>query len=110
MLLAVPATIRTAGLYAHLRSDPEELLPRSAPSVAAIDEMRKRNAGLQYLGVMLDTGDAAHLPAGEAFMDELAARLRKLPPELVREVRTGTSEERAFIEKHAALYLDLPDL
>lgn len=110
LLLAVPATIRTVGLYAHLRSDLEELLPRSAPSVAAIDEMRKRNAGLQYLGVMLDTGDAAHLAAGEAFMDELAARLRKLPPELVREVRTGTSEERAFIEKHAALYVDLPDL
>jgi len=110
LVCAVPATIRTAGLYAHLRSDLEELLPRSAPSVAAIDEMRRRNAGLQYLGVMLDTGDAAHLAAGEAFIDELAARLRKLPPELVREVRTGTAEERAFIEKHAALYLDLPDL
>jgi predicted RND superfamily exporter protein len=110
LLLAIPATVRTVRLYAHLRSDLEELLPRSAPSVAAIDEMRRRNAGLQYLGVMLDTGDAAHLAEGEKFLDELAARLKKLPPELVREVRTGTAEERAFVEGHAALYLDLPDL
>ena len=36
-LLAIPATWRTTTLYRHLRSEIEELLPRSAPSVVAID-------------------------------------------------------------------------
>ncbi len=110
VLLAVPATWRTASLYLHLKSDLEELLPRDAPSVKALDEMRNRLPGLQYLGVVIDVGDAARLPAGERFIDDLAARIRTYPPQLARAVRTGSAEERAFLEKHAALYVDVDDL
>jgi predicted RND superfamily exporter protein len=109
-LIAVPATWRTVTLYIHLKSDLEELLPRDAPSVQAVDELRARLTGLQYLGVVVDTGDAARLPAGERFIDDLAARIRKYPPDLARAVRTGTTEERAFLESHAALYVDVADL
>src|SRR4029077_16267748 len=56
VLLAIPATWRTAQLYGNLRSEIEELLPRDAPSVVAIGELRRRMAGLQYLGVVIDTG------------------------------------------------------
>ena len=52
VLLAIPAAWRTAPLYRNLRSEVEELLPRDAPSVVAIDELRARMAGLQYLGVV----------------------------------------------------------
>ena len=62
ILLAIPATWRTTTLYRHLRSEIEELLPRSAPSVVAIDELRHRMAGLQYLGVLVDVGS----PGGTA--------------------------------------------
>jgi predicted RND superfamily exporter protein len=110
LLLAVPATWRTVQLYVHLKSELEELLPRNAPSVQAIDEMRARLSGLQYLGVVIDTRDAARLPAGERFIDDLAARIRQYPPDLVRAVRTGTTEERVFLESHAALYVELDDL
>lgn len=110
LLLAIPAGWRTAGLYLHLKSDLEELLPRSSPSVKAADELRARMPGLQYLGVVVDVGDASRLPAGERFIDDLAARIRTYPPSLVRAVRTGSGEERAFLEKHAALYVDLDDL
>jgi hypothetical protein len=110
LLLGVPATWRTVSLYAHLKSDLEELLPRDAPSVGALDEMRRRNSGLQYLGVMVDTGTAAQLGAGEKLIDDLAARIRAYPPELVRDVRVGTAEERKFLEKNAPLYVDLADL
>ncbi len=58
VLLAVPATARTVSLYRHLRSEVEELLPRESKSVKALDEMRKRIPGLQYLGVVVDTGRA----------------------------------------------------
>jgi len=110
LLLGVPASLRTVHLYAYLKSDLEELLPRDAPSVMAIDELRRRNPGLQYLGVLVDTGSAAALPVGERFLDVLAARIRTYPPELVREVRTGHEAEQTFIEKHAPLYVELQDL
>jgi hypothetical protein len=110
ILLAIPATWRTVKLYANLKSDLEELLPRSAPSVVAIDEMRARNSGLQYLGVVVDTGNAEDLPKGEKFLDDLKARVEKYPPDMVRSVRVGTADERKFVQKHAPLYIDLDDL
>ncbi len=110
LVLAVPAALRTASLYANLRSSLDELLPRDAPSVVAIDELRRRMPGLQYFGVILDVGDASHLAAGERMLDDLAARVRTYPPSLVRRVRTGIADERAFFERHAPVYADLADL
>jgi hypothetical protein len=61
-VLFVPAFIRAVLLYAHLKSDIEELLPRNAESVAAIDELRSRMPGLRYLGVIVDTGTPETFP------------------------------------------------
>jgi uncharacterized protein len=110
ILLAIPAGFRTASLYLHLRSDLEELLPKSAPSVQALDELRARLPGLQFLGVIVDTGSADQMPAGERFLDDLAARVRNYPQDLVRRVRVGFSEERDFLERHLPLYLETSDL
>jgi predicted RND superfamily exporter protein len=110
LLVGVPAAIRTATLYLHLNSDFEQLLPRDSPSVRAVQELRERMPGLQYLGVIVDTGSADRLGAGEALLDDLAARVRAYPPELARSVRTGVRKERDFIEQHAPLYYDLNDL
>jgi hypothetical protein len=110
ILLAIPAGLRTAGLYMHLRSDLEELLPKSAPSVQALDELRRRVPGLQFLGVIVDTGSAGQLAAGERFLDDLATRVQRYPRDLVRRVRVGFSRERDFLERHLPLYLDTADL
>ena len=110
LVLAIPATWRTAMLYANLKSDVQELLPRDSPSVKAVDEVRARMPGLQFLGVVVDTGNADNVEQADKFLDDLAARVKKYPPELVNSVRLGTEDERKFIEKHAALYIDLPDL
>jgi len=110
ILLAVPATVRTVSLYRHLKSDLEELLPRDSRSVRALDEMRARIPGLQYLGVVVDTGTPENLAAGERLLDDLAARIRAYPPGEVREVRTGSQAERKFVEAHAPLYVDVEDL
>jgi hypothetical protein len=107
ILLAIPATWRTTNLYRHLRSEIEELLPRSAPSVVAIDELRHRMAGLQYLGVLVDVGSPDRLAAGERFLDDLAGRVRAYPNSQVTDVRTGFAAERAFVEHHAASLMDL---
>ena len=108
--LALPAAFRTVQLYAHLRGDLEALLPREAPSAVAIEELRGRMAGLQFLGVLVDSGTAGNLPEAERLLDDLAARVRAYPRDLVRDVRTGNAEEQAFIEAHAPLYMDLADL
>ncbi len=110
ILLAVPAGWRTVRLYQHLRSDIEELLPRNAPSVVAIEELRRRMAGLQYLGVMVDVGRPENIPAGERFLDDLAARVRRYPRSEVSDVRTGYAAERAFVEAHAGSLIALEDL
>ena len=110
LLLAVPAVARTVSLYAHLKTEIEQLLPRDAPSVAAIEELRARIPGLLYLGVVVDVGDPKNMPAGEKLVDDLAAKIRAYPPEIARKVRTGVTEERAFLSRNAALYADLEDL
>jgi preprotein translocase subunit SecF len=107
---AIPAVWRTISLYGHLRSDIEELLPRDAPSVVAIQELRSRMAGLQYLGIIVDVGAPDHLPAGERFLEDLAARVRRYPKSEVSDVRTGYAAERAFVEKHAGSLMALDDL
>ena len=113
VLLAIPASWRTAQLYGNLRSEVEELLPRDAPSVVAIGELRRRMSGLQYLGVVIDTGGPGHtekLAAAERLVDDLAERIRLYPRDLVSAVRTGWQAERSFVEDHAAALLALPDL
>jgi predicted RND superfamily exporter protein len=110
VLLALPALVRTVQLYANLKSDVEELLPRNAPSVAAIDELRRRMPGVRYLGVFIDVGRAENLPAGERLVDDLAARVRKYPKDLVASVRTGVQAESEFLKHNAPLYVDLADL
>jgi uncharacterized protein len=110
ILLAVPAGWRTVQLYQHLRSDIEELLPRNAPSVVAIEELRRRMAGLQYLGVMVDVGRPENLDAGQRLLDDLAARVRNYPRSEVSDVRTGYAAERAFVEAHAGSLMALDDL
>src|SRR5262249_23264836 len=46
----------------------------------------------------------------ERFLDDLAARIRTYPKNLVRSVRVGNAEERRFVEANAPLYVDLEDL
>jgi uncharacterized protein len=108
--VAIPATWRTVSLYRHLKSDVEELLPRNAPSVRALDEMRARLPGLQYLSVAVDTRRPENLAAGERFLDDLAARIRTYPRSLVRAMQTGNEQVSSFIRGHAPLYCDLDDL
>jgi uncharacterized protein len=110
LALAVPAVFRTVQLYAHLRGDLEALLPRDAPSAVATEELRRRMAGLQFLGVFVDSGTPGQLPRAERLLDDLATRVRAYPSGLVRVVRTGNAEEQGFVEAHAPLYMDLADL
>jgi len=113
VLLAIPATWRTAHLYANLHSDTEELLPPDAKSVRAVEELRQRMPGLQFLGVLADVGENAspdRIASAQRFIDDLAARVRAYPSSLVGGVRLGIASERAFIERYAPVLVDKADL
>ena len=110
LALGIAPAIRTVQLYAHLKTSVEELLPREAPSVIAVDELRQRVPGLQFLGVVVDAGEESNLPAAEKLIDDLSERIKAYPPELVRRVRIGDSEERGFLKEHLGLFVATDDL
>jgi predicted RND superfamily exporter protein len=102
--LCVPAAAR---LYGDLRTDLRELLPQGAPAAVGLEELEKRIGGLSHLAIVVQTDD---LKAGERFVDELARRLKTLPPSLVASVYWRVDAEKEFLDRHGALYADLKDL
>jgi len=123
LLLSIPAIARTGHLYAHLRSDIEELLPPQAPSVLAIRELRQRMPGLQSLGVLVDFGplrngaspaetalQGTRRQAAEEFLDALASKVRTYPPTQISTVRVDIAKERRFVEQHLPLLIATSDL
>jgi predicted RND superfamily exporter protein len=109
LLLAVTG-YRTVLTYGSLRSELEELLPKSAPSVAAIAELKQRLPGIRFLGVVIEVDEPAQAGAAERFLQQLAERVRGYPSDLVRSVRTDTSAERAFAERYALQLMDPADV
>lgn len=109
-LLLVVTGYRTALTYSSLKSELEELLPKSAPSVTALTELRHRLPGLRFLGVVVELDELSRAQAAERFLDQLAERIRKYPPELVRGVRLDTTAERQFAERYALQLMDPKDV
>ena len=109
-VLAVLGGYRTVRTYAALRSDLEELLPVSAPSVAALNAARGRLPGLRHLGVVLDTGGPKNVEAANRFLDALAERVGKYPPDMVSAVRVDIKAERRFAETYVLQLMDPTDV
>jgi predicted RND superfamily exporter protein len=109
-LLATFAGVRAVYTYANLRSDLEELLPKSAPSVQALDEARHRLPGLRHLGVVVDTGRPENADAALRFLADLEARVAHYPKDLVAGVRSGVAAERHFLETRALALMEPGDV
>ncbi len=109
-VVAAVAGYRTVRTYAALRSDLEELLPVTAPSVKALDVMRARLPGIRHLGVVVDTGGKKNVPAANRFLDDLKRRIQGYPPGLVGAVRTDIKAERRFAETYAFQLMDPGDV
>ncbi len=109
-LLAVVAGYRTVRTYMDLRSDLEELLPTSAPSVRALTTLRIRMPGLRHLGIVIDTGGPENVDAANRLVDALTARIRDYPPELVGAVRSDVKAERRFAETYVLQLMDPSDV
>lgn len=104
------AATRTVITYSDLRSDLEELLPRTAPAVSALDTLRQRLRGLRHLGIVVDTGRKQNLPAANRFIDDLKKRIQRYPSELVGEVKSDVKDEQAFAKTYLLQLMDLKDV
>jgi len=109
-VLSVLGAWRTVLTYGALRSELEELLPETAPSVTALKVARERLAGVRSFGVVVDTGGPQNVEAANRFIDDLAQRVRKYPPELVAAVQTDVTTERRFGETYALQLMDTADV
>ena len=109
-VLAVPATGAVVHLYRNLSSDIQELLPQSAASVRAMHELRARLPGLSSLGVVVAAPTRGFPGRGSPGRRPGRRGSATYPPNLVRNVRTGSGNERQFIEQHAAMFVDAADL
>lgn len=109
-LLLLVTGYRTVLTYGSLKSELEELLPRSAPSVAALRELRERLPGIRFLGVVIEVDDAKQAGAAERFLGRLGERLQRYPSDLSRGVRLDTKAERAFAERFALQLMEPGDV
>ncbi len=107
LALAVVGGYYSFLLYKNLRTDIEELLPESAPSVQDLKKASNRFSGMNHLEVVIETTDSK---AGERFQIDVARKLRELPSEIVAQVKESVAEERKFFNRHRAYYVDLADL
>ncbi|MBI5548323.1 MAG: MMPL family transporter [Deltaproteobacteria bacterium] len=93
-------------LYSNLRTQIEELLPRDAPSIVALEAMQARLGDNMQLGILVS---GAPLDAIHRFLDRLAADSRALPNP-PRFIDYRTDEVQRFFEPRKALFVDKGDL
>jgi len=103
----VAGTFFSAKLYANLHSGFEELLPDTAPSVIAARTLGPKLHTVTHLSIIFEGNDGDGL---DRLADDLAARLRKLPPDLVERVEYRTDEQERFLRRFGGLYLTTDDL
>lgn len=110
VLLAVVSGVRTVMTYANLKSDIEELLPATAPSVLALERARERLPGLRHLGVVIDAGQPENIRSALRFLTDLEQRVSAYPKNSVALVRGGIQAEREFLETYALQLGDPADV
>lgn len=107
LLLALLGAWFSIKLYSDLRSSIEELLPDNAPSVVAANTLGPRLHTVTHLSVVFEGQDGDAL---DRLADDLVARLRRLPPNLIESIEYRTDAQEAFVRRFGGLYLSTPDL
>ena len=105
-ILGIVGSFYTVLLYKELRTDLEELLPVSAPSVIDLKRGAGRFSGLNHIEVVIQSQDIA---AAKRLQIDVANQLRKLPPDVAAGVKENLIEEQAFFQKNRPYYVELND-
>lgn len=105
LVTSLPMLYWSTLLFADVRADLKELLPKSAPSVLTLRELERRFGGFSQLSIIVTSPDPE---ANRRFSDDLVAKLEKEPR--IRSIRNKLGEEKKFFEARRHLYVDLDDL
>ncbi len=107
LLVSLAGAFFSARLYADLRSDVEELLPDTAPSVVAARTVGSKLHAFTYLSVVFQGSDGDAL---ERLADDLVARLRRLPPGMAQSIEYRIDEQERFARRFGGFLLSAEDL
>lgn len=105
-LLGLVSLPFAAMLFSNLRSQIEELLPKTAPSIEALEKLHSRLGDNMQLAILASGAPTDRM---HAFLDRLADESRglKSPP---RFVDHRTEEVTAFFDTRKALFIETQDL
>jgi predicted RND superfamily exporter protein len=90
-----------------LSTDLKDLLPQKRRSVTELERISSRIGGNASFTIGIEGDD---VPAMKRFADDVAARLRALPPGLIDHVDESPRAERDFFLHNRWLFADLADL
>ncbi|HET6346610.1 MAG TPA: MMPL family transporter, partial [Myxococcota bacterium] len=109
IVLTVLLCLGCAALMAQLqlKTDFAELLPSHDPSVQELRRLQAALPGSEVLIINIKSQDRA---ANMRFADDLVAKLRTLPKELVGLAVANIKDERRWFEERQGLYLKVADL
>lgn len=106
-LLALAGAYYSTLLYKNLRTDLEELLPNTARSVLDLDEVTHRLEAIDNLAILVFSQNTLQ---SRKFVDDLSAKLKKVPREVISSVEYKIDEELKFFKRRRTLYMDLEDI
>jgi predicted RND superfamily exporter protein len=102
LLACLPLLFLTVRFFGHVEAGLQELLPRDAPTVRALDQIHDRLGSQSHLTVVVESNDP---PANRRFITELAEALRQRHiPELLS-IQANVKVERSWLRRRAPLLL-----
>ena len=107
-LLVLAGSVYLIAYHLPIRADFSALLPEDTASVLDLHRIEQRVVAQDTVLVMVESGDPAARAAAVAAA--IAARARRLPPELVSQVEDDDRELRDFLRAHRHLLAPLTDL
>jgi predicted RND superfamily exporter protein len=105
LVACVPAIGLTINFFAHVEAGLQELLPRDAPTVRALDQIHGRLGSQSHLTIVVQS---AAPDTNRRFISALAERLsaREIPE--IRSIQADVKGERAWLKGRAPLLLPAP--
>jgi predicted RND superfamily exporter protein len=98
----LPLLFLTVRFFGHVEAGLQELLPRDAPTVRALDQIHDRLGSQSHLTVVVESADP---PNNRRFISELAEALRRRKiPELLS-IQGNVKAERSWLRRRAPLLL-----
>lgn len=107
LVLTLVALVFTVQLFKNVRTDFATLLPDNDRSVRHLRYILKRVGGVGTLFITISSPD---FKANAQVVEELAKKIKKLPPDLITDFQYTTQKVQQFYQDYGLYYMDIDDL